>query len=83
MDPSPRCAQHANDVSHMLQLKMIYDRSGKPRGYAFAEFEHERDMLCLCPQCPLVLTLQLLTNVWMATRSMASVLLLMLSERGQ
>jgi U1 small nuclear ribonucleoprotein len=28
------------------QLKIVYDREGKSTGYAFAEFEHERDMLC-------------------------------------
>lgn len=30
-----------------LQIHMVYSkRSGKPRGYAFIEYEHERDMHC-------------------------------------
>lgn len=40
---------------------MVYSkRSGKPRGYAFIEYEHERDMHCeyLWPEpCPLTLSL--------------------------
>lgn len=29
------------------QIHMVYSkRSGKPRGYAFIEYEHERDMHC-------------------------------------
>ena len=40
---------------------MVYSkRSGKPRGYAFIEYEHERDMHCeyLPPApCPLALSL--------------------------
>ena len=41
------------------QLKMVFDRKGKARGYAFAEFEHERDMLCMhaCVRAYLTLTL--------------------------
>merc|ERR1719379_1981759 len=26
------------------RVKMVYDQKGKPRGYAFVEFEHERDL---------------------------------------
>merc|ERR1712232_98162 len=26
------------------RTRMIYDQKGKPRGYAFVEFEHERDL---------------------------------------
>jgi hypothetical protein len=26
------------------QISMVFDKKGKPRGYAFIEFEHERDM---------------------------------------
>merc|ERR1712078_320322 len=26
------------------KARMIYDQKGKPRGYAFIEFEHERDL---------------------------------------
>merc|ERR1719420_2516722 len=26
------------------RVRMIYDQKGKPRGYAFCEFEHERDL---------------------------------------
>merc|ERR1719160_1294502 len=26
------------------KVKMIYDKKGKPRGYAFLEYEHERDL---------------------------------------
>jgi len=30
-----------------FQIAMVYDKvSGKPRGYAFVEYEHERDMQC-------------------------------------
>lgn len=43
------------------QIHMVYSkRSGKPRGYAFIEYEHERDMHCeyLPPEpCPLTLSL--------------------------
>ncbi|KAF1399639.1 RU17 protein, partial [Thinocorus orbignyianus] len=29
------------------RIYMVYNkRSGKPRGYAFIEYEHERDMHC-------------------------------------
>lgn len=37
---------------------MVYSkRSGKPRGYAFIEYEHERDMHCEYPPEPCLLTL--------------------------
>merc|ERR1712232_1470063 len=26
------------------KVRMVYDQKGKPRGYAFVEFEHERDL---------------------------------------
>merc|ERR1711953_1659175 len=26
------------------RVRMVYDQKGKPRGYAFVEFEHERDL---------------------------------------
>merc|ERR1719420_855409 len=26
------------------RVKMVYDQKGKPRGYAFIEYEHERDL---------------------------------------
>merc|ERR1711907_624204 len=26
------------------KVRMIYDQKGKPRGYAFVEYEHERDL---------------------------------------
>merc|ERR1719171_3246076 len=26
------------------RVKMVYDKKGKPRGYAFIEYEHERDL---------------------------------------
>merc|ERR1719454_1502435 len=26
------------------KVRMVYDQKGKPRGYAFLEFEHERDL---------------------------------------
>lgn len=30
-----------------FQISLVSDKtSGKPRGYAFIEFEHERDMHC-------------------------------------
>ena len=30
-----------------LQISLVHDiNSGKPRGYAFVEYEHERDMHC-------------------------------------
>lgn len=34
-------------------IKMIKDESGKPKGYCFIEYEHERDMhckYCICEQ---------------------------------
>ncbi|XP_071276294.1 U1 small nuclear ribonucleoprotein 70 kDa [Agelaius tricolor] len=35
------------------RIYMVYNkRSGKPRGYAFIEYEHERDMHCEYPQTP-------------------------------
>ena len=45
-----------------LQIHMVYSkRSGKPRGYAFIEYEHERDMHCeYLPPAPGPLTLSLL-----------------------
>jgi hypothetical protein len=62
---------------------MIVDRAGKSRGYAFAEFEHERDMLCRwCVSTLPRLTVQPHTSAWMVTRLMASVLLSMLSGRA-
>lgn len=31
----------------IFQISLVSDKtSGKPRGYAFIEFEHERDMHC-------------------------------------
>lgn len=31
----------------VFQISLVSDKtSGKPRGYAFIEFEHERDMHC-------------------------------------
>jgi U1 small nuclear ribonucleoprotein len=31
----------------MLQIVLVHDkRTSKPRGYAFIEYEHERDMHC-------------------------------------
>ena len=34
-------------MSVSFQIHVIHDRnSGKPRGYAFIEYEHERDMHC-------------------------------------
>ena len=30
------------------ELKIVYDREGKPTGFAFAEYELERDMLGSC-----------------------------------
>lgn len=34
-------------LSNPFQIYMVYNkRSGKPRGYAFIEYEHERDMHC-------------------------------------
>jgi len=34
-------------TSFHLQIKMTSDiETGKPRGYAFIEYEHERDMHC-------------------------------------
>ncbi|XP_021563288.1 U1 small nuclear ribonucleoprotein 70 kDa isoform X2 [Carlito syrichta] len=42
------------------RIHMVYSkRSGKPRGYAFIEYEHERDMHCeylLLWSCPLTLS---------------------------
>ena len=30
-----------------LQIRLVHNiRSGKPRGFAFVEYEHERDMHC-------------------------------------
>merc|ERR1712118_577964 len=29
---------------YIKKVKMIYDLKGKPRGYAFVEYEHERDL---------------------------------------
>merc|ERR1712029_698769 len=26
------------------KVRMVYDQKGKPRGYAFVEYEHERDL---------------------------------------
>ena len=31
------------------QIIMVNDKNGKPRGYAFIEFEHERDLNCKSP----------------------------------
>merc|ERR1711933_355648 len=31
-------------VGRIKRTRMIYDQKGKPRGYAFVEFEHERDL---------------------------------------
>ena len=34
----------------VFQIKLISDKnSAKPRGYAFIEYEHERDMHCKYP----------------------------------
>lgn len=33
--------------SCVFQIYIVYNkRTGKPRGYAFIEYEHERDMHC-------------------------------------
>lgn len=29
-----------------MQITMVADKQGKPRGYAFIEYERERDMNC-------------------------------------
>lgn len=38
---------HLYLVLVLLQIHMVYNKeNGKPRGYAFIEYEHERDMHC-------------------------------------
>lgn len=32
------------------KIQLVYDLDGKPRGYGFVEFEHERDMHGICPE---------------------------------
>lgn len=35
----------------MLQINLVFSKEdGKPRGYAFIEYEHERDMHCEYPK---------------------------------
>lgn len=45
-----------NHVVILFQIYIVYSkRTGKPRGYAFIEYEHERDMHCeyhLCSPDP-------------------------------
>lgn len=39
--------KHANAWFNFLQIVVIHNTiNGKPRGYAFIEYEHERDMHC-------------------------------------
>lgn len=36
-----------NQLVLLFQIYIVYNkRTGKPRGYAFIEYEHERDMHC-------------------------------------
>lgn len=45
-----------NQLVVLFQIYIVYSkRTGKPRGYAFIEYEHERDMHCeyhLCSPDP-------------------------------
>lgn len=56
------CARANTAPRPTPQIHMVYSkRSGKPRGYAFIEYEHERDMHCeYLPPAPGPLTLSLL-----------------------
>lgn len=48
--------KNCNHVIFLFQIYIVYSkRTGKPRGYAFIEYEHERDMHCeyhLCSPVP-------------------------------